>query len=482
MVSSPCSFFSIVVVYITTQYQPMLLLSTTYLPAPCEFRLRRFHIVSVVCIGILLPSHKLFVGSASVLCLSQCCIAVRELHKLGSWTSVPCFSLPARKSARRSLYRNNSNDIPGMFLGLSLSDSGMCVGTGASCLVMLTDKRGKEKRTSRVRTSTERTARPSYNKQVEASMLQQGLIQIKRNKESTEGVAAGVGESQRTVNNGGDSRSCHWVKCVDKLNSLCHSGCVGSAEGRVGVFVVLGIETSCDDTAVAVVRSDGVLLSEERAGQEELCRKYLGVNPAAAGVEHSRVIERVINRAVLNAGLSGVGDVDVIASTIGPGLDLCLRVGYDTAKELCRVHSKPFVAVHHMEAHLLSARLPTSAPHPKFMSPRVGDWVRPRRVCGDPLRFPYLGVVMSGGHSMVTLVRGIADYTLLAETYDDAVGEAFDKTARALGLPVDTGGGPAIEAAATHCNLSAEDLPHLPEPFKNNPNTAMLRSVPYSPI
>lgn len=120
---------------------------------------------------------------------------------------------------------------------------------------------------------------------------------------------------------------------------------------------MLGIETSCDDTGAAVVRSDGVILGEALASQYQIHEQWGGVVPGLARDAHASVIDSMVQEALSKAGLANAGEVDAIGVTVGPGLEICLRVGCETAKGLAEKHKKPFVAVHHLEAHCLMARL-----------------------------------------------------------------------------------------------------------------------------
>jgi len=191
-------------------------------------------------------------------------------------------------------------------------------------------------------------------------------------------------------------------------------------------FTVLGIETSCDDTGVAVVRSDGVVLGEAIASQAALHEEFGGVFPTVARDAHKAELGRVIELALERADLSSVADVDAVAVTVGPGLEICLRVGCEQAKALAIEHDKPFVGVHHLEAHLLMARL----------------------ACPTPPSFPFLTLLVSGGHCQLLLSLGLSDHHVIGGTLDDALGEAYDKIARMLELPIGGGGGPALEALA----------------------------------
>ena len=210
-------------------------------------------------------------------------------------------------------------------------------------------------------------------------------------------------------------------------------------------FCVLGIETSCDDTGVAVVRSDGTILGEALASQAALHEEFGGVMPSVARDAHAENLERVTAEALRRAGLGSVADVDAVAVTVGPGLEICLRVGCESAKALAMQHAKPFIAVHHLEAHVLMARL----------------------ACEQPPAFPFLTLLVSGGHCMLLLSRGIGDHLVIGSTLDDALGEAYDKVARLLGLPIGGGGGPALERLARDGDSSAVALP-VPMQRKKN--------------
>jgi hypothetical protein len=173
-------------------------------------------------------------------------------------------------------------------------------------------------------------------------------------------------------------------------------------------FTVLGIETSCDDTGVAVVRSDGTILGEALASQAELHEAWGGVVPGLARDAHVAALGNTIHLALARAGIPSAAHVNAIAVTVGPGLEICLRVGAEEAKRLAIAHDKPFVAVHHLEAHVLMARL----------------------ACTPPPAFPFLTLLVSGGHCQLLLSRGIGDHLVIGSTLDDALGEAYDKVRR----------------------------------------------------
>ena len=197
--------------------------------------------------------------------------------------------------------------------------------------------------------------------------------------------------------------------------------------------LILGIESSCDETAAALVTSDRRILAHRLAGQAAAHAPYGGVVPEIAARAHVEILPRLIEEALAEAGVA-LGEVDAIAATAGPGLIGGVMVGLVTAKGLALAGGKPLVAVNHLEGHALSPML------------------------ADPdLAFPYLLLLVSGGHCQLLLVRGLGDYRRLATTIDDAAGEAFDKTAKLLGLGQP--GGPAVEQAARDGDPGAVPLP-----------------------
>jgi N6-L-threonylcarbamoyladenine synthase len=199
------------------------------------------------------------------------------------------------------------------------------------------------------------------------------------------------------------------------------------------VPLILGLESSCDETAAALVTADRRVLAHRLAGQEAAHRPYGGVVPEIAARAHVEALIPLIEGALADAG-AALADVDAIAATAGPGLIGGVMVGLVTGKALAHAVGKPLVAVNHLEGHALSPRL------------------------GDPdLDFPYLLLLVSGGHCQLLLVEGVARYRRLATTIDDAAGEAFDKTAKILGLGFP--GGPAVERAAALGDPTAVPLP-----------------------
>jgi N6-L-threonylcarbamoyladenine synthase len=194
---------------------------------------------------------------------------------------------------------------------------------------------------------------------------------------------------------------------------------------------VLGIETSCDETGAAVYSTDRGLLAHALHSQVDLHAVYGGVVPEIASRDHVRRLLPLIEQVLAEAGIDRP---DAVAYTAGPGLVGALMVGGGMANGLGVAWDCPVVAVHHMEGHLLA--------------PMLED---------EPPPFPFLALLVSGGHTMLIAVRGLGDYELLGTTLDDAVGEAFDKTAKMLGLGYP--GGPALAALAEAGDDSAFDLP-----------------------
>ncbi|XP_057807378.1 probable tRNA N6-adenosine threonylcarbamoyltransferase, mitochondrial isoform X2 [Salvia miltiorrhiza] len=265
--------------------------------------------------------------------------------------------------------------------------------------------------------------------------------------------------------------------------SSCPKARTVKASSQDEELVVLGIETSCDDTAAAVVRSNGEILSQVVSSQADLLVRYGGVAPKMAEEAHSLVIDQVkvrsdhshmndlytssthavdisrgrlfsfypccvyvcvcvcvcvlytlyifgalssqvVQEALDKAKLTEE-DLSAVAVTIGPGLSLCLRVGVRKARKLAGAYTLPIIGVHHMEAHALVARLVQSE-----------------------LQFPFMAFLISGGHNLLVLARDLGHYIQLGTTIDDAIGEAYDKTAKWLGLDMRKSGGPAVEELA----------------------------------
>ena len=221
-------------------------------------------------------------------------------------------------------------------------------------------------------------------------------------------------------------------------------------------ITVLGIETSCDETCAAVVRGDRTILADRVRGQVEDHRVYGGVVPEIAARAHVEHIDRLVALALEDAGL-GFDALDGVAATAGPGLIGGVMVGLMTAKAIAAARALPLIAVNHLEGHALTARLT------------------------DGVAFPYLLLLVSGGHCQLLIVEGVGAYRRLGTTIDDAVGEAYDKVAKLAGLGFP--GGPAVERAA---QSGDEARFALPRPLMGRPGcdfsfsglkTAVLRAV-----
>jgi len=218
---------------------------------------------------------------------------------------------------------------------------------------------------------------------------------------------------------------------------------------------ILGIETSCDETAAAVVENGVKILSNQIASQVEIHARYGGIVPEVASRQHILAIIPILKQAMAEAKATW-RDLDGIAVTIGPGLAGSLLVGVNVAKAIALAHGLPITGVNHLEGHIYAG------------------WLIDRRI-----DFPLVCLIVSGGHSDLALMRGHGDYVMLGRTRDDASGEAFDKAARILGLGYP--GGPAIEQAAMNGTASIQ----LPRAWLKGTNdfsfsgvkTALLRLV-----
>lgn len=203
--------------------------------------------------------------------------------------------------------------------------------------------------------------------------------------------------------------------------------------------IVLGIESSCDETAAALVTDGRVILAQRIASQDEEHRPFGGVVPEIAARAHAERLAPLIEATLADAGIT-LDQVDAIAATAGPGLIGGVMVGLVTAKALAMATDKPLIAVNHLEGHALSPRLADAS-----------------------LEYPYLLLLVSGGHCQILLVEGMGRFRRLGTTIDDALGEAFDKSAKVLGLGYP--GGPALERLALQGD--AKKVP-LPRPLKGS--------------
>ncbi len=197
-------------------------------------------------------------------------------------------------------------------------------------------------------------------------------------------------------------------------------------------MIVLAIETSCDETAVAILKGHGEVLSHEIASQADIHAAYGGVVPEVASRNHLSLLPGLVDTALARAGLT-LDRIDAFAATNGPGLAAALLVGVSAAKGLALGLNKPFLAINHIEGHMLS---------PFFGLAEIP---------------PHIGLVVSGGHTMLLDVAGYGDYRLLGRTLDDAAGEAFDKVAKLLGLPYP--GGVQIDRLARQGNPERFEFP-----------------------
>jgi len=200
--------------------------------------------------------------------------------------------------------------------------------------------------------------------------------------------------------------------------------------------IILGIESSCDETAVALIRENNKgepeILSNIVSSQVDIHKEFGGVVPELAARAHVEKIDLIAKKALDESGMN-LNDVDAVAATAGPGLIVCLSVGLNFGKAIAASLKKPFIAVNHLEGHALSPKL------------------------NSKINYPYLLLLISGGHSQYLNVEGLGKYKRLGTTIDDAVGEAFDKTAKLLGIEFP--GGPQIEVLAKRGDPSKFDLP-----------------------
>lgn len=230
---------------------------------------------------------------------------------------------------------------------------------------------------------------------------------------------------------------------------------------------VLGIESSCDETAAAIVEDGRRLLSNVVNSQIDIHAVYGGVVPEVAARSHLEVINPVIQQALDEAAMTWES-IDAIAVTYAPGLVGSLLVGTLAARTLARLHDKPLYPIHHVEAHVYANFITEQAANLSLTLPSRQP------------EFPMLALIVSGGHSQLVLFRAHGDYELLGQTQDDAVGEAFDKVAKIIGLPYP--GGPSVAAAALHGDPQRYTLPKakLKEPYNfsfSGLKTAVLRAV-----
>ena len=200
--------------------------------------------------------------------------------------------------------------------------------------------------------------------------------------------------------------------------------------------IILGIESSCDETAASIISTNDhknpIVLSNVVSSQVDVHKEFGGVVPELAARSHIEKIDWIVKKAINDSGIN-INEIDAVASTAGPGLIVCLSVGLSFGKALASSLNKPFIAVNHLEGHALSPKL------------------------NSELNYPYLLLLISGGHSQYLSVRNLGKYKRLGTTIDDAIGEAFDKTAKLLGIEFP--GGPQIEILAKKGDPNKYELP-----------------------
>ena len=200
--------------------------------------------------------------------------------------------------------------------------------------------------------------------------------------------------------------------------------------------LILGIESSCDETAASIIsendQGNPVVLSNIVSSQVDIHKEFGGVVPELAARSHIEKIDGIVQKAIVDSGID-IKEIDAVASTAGPGLIVCLSVGLSFGKAFATSLNKPFIAVNHLEGHALSPKLNTE------------------------LDYPYLLLLISGGHSQYLSVKNLSEYQRLGTTIDDAIGEAFDKTAKLLGIEFP--GGPKIEVLAKKGDPNKYNLP-----------------------
>ncbi|KAL1529537.1 hypothetical protein AB1Y20_000482 [Prymnesium parvum] len=282
--------------------------------------------------------------------------------------------------------------------------------------------------------------------------------------------------------------------------------------GEPREWLVLGIESSCDDTGAAVVRGDGTVLGEVLASQAGVHEGWGGVVPKLAQAAHAAAIDRTVDEALRISGVSP-SDLSAVAVTVGPGLSLCLEVGVKKAVALAREHQLLLVRAHHMECHAMVTWLPTQPP-PRVdlpvggataAAPKPAACEAPQAAAATPSSsaaldqkalaisqgiptasttlspdgvppFPFLTLLVSGGHNMLVLSSGLGRHSILGSTLDDSIGEAFDKTARLLGLQK-VPGGPELEKLARDGD---EHRHSLPAPLSRTRDEGLRASCDFS--
>lgn len=206
------------------------------------------------------------------------------------------------------------------------------------------------------------------------------------------------------------------------------------------LIYILGIETSCDDTALAVVRGDGLVMSDIVISQNDIHQEYGGVYPKLAQEAHIENIDRAIDQVITKSGIEYT-QLTAVAVTIGPGLSICLQVGMSRAIQLSHKLQIPIIKTHHLESHLMVSKLPNQ-----------------NTLEVSSIQYPFITALISGGHTQFILAIELGNYVIIGETLDDSAGETFDKIARSLGIE-NIPGGPKLEEMATKGNPKKYNIP-----------------------
>lgn len=225
---------------------------------------------------------------------------------------------------------------------------------------------------------------------------------------------------------------------------------IGSVTAVGDEVLVMGIESSCDDTAVAILKGDGTIVAQCIASQAAVHAEWGGVVPKLAQEEHAKAIQGTVDACLEKAGITA-DKLTAVAVTVGPGLALCLLVGIKKAMELSAKFKLLLVRIHHMEGHMMVTRLPG--------------------ICAVTPEFPFMTLLVSGGHTMIVLTRGLGEHVIMGSTIDDSVGEAFDKTARLLGI-TEVPGGKQLESLAANGQAGRWNPP-LPKPLSKTRDEAL---------
>mmetsp|Transcript_24657 Transcript_24657/g.39600 ORF Transcript_24657/g.39600 Transcript_24657/m.39600 type:complete len:699 (+) Transcript_24657:42-2138(+) len=235
---------------------------------------------------------------------------------------------------------------------------------------------------------------------------------------------------------------------------------------------VLGIESSCDDTGAAILDGNGKILGEALASQAGIHEAWGGVVPRLAQEAHRGAIDETVNEALRRADIKPE-ELTAVSVTVGPGLGLCLEVGVRKALQIASKYRLPLVRVHHMEAHAMIVKLP---PQPSAQAPAQDN--APKAAVEECMDFPFLTLLVSGGHNLAVLTQGLGQHRILGSTIDDSIGEAFDKTARLLGISK-IPGGPHLERLAREGDAEVFGT-SLPMPLSKTRDPVLQKGCDFS--